>query len=74
MPVKLSLAMIRDVLVLAALALFGTLFFSLIIGFSVVLLPLPFMVLIIPLCLAGQLVFALKMDEIAEWAGYKFKS
>lgn len=66
--------MIRDIFVLASMATLSTFFFSLIIGFSVVLVPLPFLILIIPLCLSGQLVFAMKMDEIAEWLGYKFKS
>ena len=71
--ILVQMQMIKDVIVLGSLALFGTLAFSLIIGFSVILLPLPFMALIIPLCLAGQLVFALKLEEIAEKAGYKFK-
>lgn len=66
--------MFKDVLVIVSLATFSTLFFSLIIGFSVVLLPLPFLVLVIPLCLAGQLVFAMHIDGIAEKTGYKFKN
>ena len=62
----------KDILVVAIMAMFGTLFFSLIIGFSVILIPIPFLLLVIPLCLAGQLVFALKIDDIAEFFGYKF--
>lgn len=65
--------MVRDVFVVGSLAVFGTLVFSLILGFAFILLPVPFLVLIIPLSLAGQLVFAMHIEEIAIWFGYKFK-
>lgn len=61
-------------MVIVSLSVISTMFFSLILGFSIVLFPLPFLVLVIPLCLAGQMVFAMKIDDIAQWAGYKFKS
>lgn len=66
--------MIRDIVVISSLAIFGTLFFSFIIAICAVLVPLPFMILIVPLCLAGQLIFALSINTIAEWVGYKFKN
>ena len=65
--------MIRDIFVVGSFAAFSTMVFSLIIGFSLVLLPIPFLALIIPICLAGQLVYAMFLNEIIDWFGYRFK-